>query len=126
MLFGVYYTIDILNEISHIGYFDKEFYVYNVQNLTSVIRSEYSLKKLKSIGAGAYVVEHTSHYTEEIKNLAQQYLTDFLLYHYNSLYLNPALDNDFVIRKKIRSTIEHNYNQNNFNIYPYIVIKLRR
>lgn len=120
----VYYTIDILNEISHIGYFENEFYVYNVQNPTSVIRSDYSIKKLNSINAGAYVVEHTSQYGEEIQDIAKSYLFHFLTYHYDSLYFYPNLDKDREHRKNIRNTIKkyHKVNISTFYTWPIVLL----
>lgn len=120
----VYYTIDIINEVSHIGYFQNQFYVYNVQNPTSVIRSDYSIKKLKSINAGIYVVEHTILYSKDIQDLAKQYLIEFLKYHYDSLYFYPELDNEGVHRKDIRRTIKKYYSGLNFDFYRYAIVIL--
>lgn len=120
----VYYTVDILNNISHIGYFKTPFYVYNVQNPTSVIRSNYSIKKLKSINAGYYVVEHTKQYNEDIQDLAKQYLIEFLTYHYNSLCFYPHLDLNESCRKGIRKTIKEHHSSKNSNIYSNAIIIL--
>lgn len=120
----VYYTIDILNEISYIGYIETPYYVYNVQNPTSVIRSDYSIKKLQSINAGAYVVENTSQYGDDIKNPAKQYLFNFLRYHYNSLFYNHELDEDYSIREEIRNTIKNYFSYKNFEFYSYVILTL--
>ncbi|OZV68529.1 glycosyltransferase [Winogradskyella aurantia] len=120
----VYYTIDLLNEISCLGYFENSFYVYNVQNPTSVIRSPYSIKKLNSINAGNYVVENTTQYNEEVQDLAKQYLFQFLTYHYDSLYLNTELDKDKTHRKNIRKTIKKYHDMNNFHFYAYTILIL--
>ncbi|OBX21896.1 glycosyltransferase involved in cell wall biosynthesis [Gelidibacter algens] len=120
----VYYTVDILNEISHIGYFENQFYVYNVQNPTSVIRSDYSIKKLNSINAGAYVVEHTTQYSNTIQDLAKRYLFEFLTSHYDSLYFNPDLDNDGEHRKKIRETIRKHHKMRIFHFYSFAIVIL--
>lgn len=118
----VFYTIDILNEISQIGYFENQYYVYNVNNPTSVIRSDYSIKKLNSINAGIYVVEHTNEYDEETQKLAKHYLIWFLKYHYDSLYFKPELDKDGAHRKRIRTTIKKYNNELNFNFYRYAIV----
>lgn len=120
----VYYTIDILNEISYIGYLENKLYVYNVQNPTSVIRSDYSIKKLKSINAGIYVVENTSQYGDDIQDPAKQYLFSFLRYHYNSLFHNHELDEDYSIRREIRNTIKKHYSIKNFEFYSYAILIL--
>ncbi len=120
----VYYTIDILNEISQIGYFENQFYVYNVQNPKSVIRSKYSIKKLKSIDAGSYVVDNTNHYDDETQDLAKQYLFEFLIFHYDSLYFNPELDSDFAHRKRIRNDITKYHSFKNFYFYSYAIVIL--
>lgn len=122
----VYYTIDILNEISHIGYLENELYVYNVQNPTSVIRSHYSIKKLKSINAGIYVVENTSQYGNDIQTAAKKYLFWFLTTHYDSLFMNPDLDKNFTERSKIRNTIRKHHSFNNFYFYSYMILILPR
>jgi glycosyltransferase involved in cell wall biosynthesis len=120
----VYYTIDILNEISHIGYFENTFYVYNVQNPVSVIRSDYSIRKLNSIKAGEYVVQNTAHYGVDIQDLAKKYLFVFLTYHYDSLYYNPKLDKDGKHRKNIRNTIKKHHNVKKHNFYSYAIVIL--
>ena len=122
----VYYTIDILNEISHIGYIDNPLYVYNVQNPTSVIRSDYSLKKLKSINAGIYVVENTSQYGNDIQTVAKKYLLWFLTSHYDSLFMNPDLDKNFIERSQIRNTIQKYHSFKNFYFYSFIILILPR
>lgn len=118
----VYYTLDILNDVSEIGYFENQFYVYNVQNPTSVIRSDYSIKKLKSINAGIYVVENTKQYSNEIKDLAKRYLFEFLTYHYDQLYFKSFLDKDHSHRKNIRKTIKKYHNKNITNFYSYAIV----
>lgn len=122
----VYYTIDILNEVSFIGYLENELYVYNVQNPTSVIRSDYSIKKLKSINAGIYVVENTSQYANNIQTVAKKYLFWFLTTHYDSLFMNPDLDKDFTKRSQIRNTIRKYHSFKNFYFYSYIILILPR
>ncbi|WP_051209955.1 glycosyltransferase [Gelidibacter mesophilus] len=120
----VYYTIDILNEISYLGYIEIPLYVYNDQNLTSVIRSNYSIKKLNSINAGSYVVENTLQYNDEIQDLAKQYLLEFLTYHYDGLTRNNELDKAGKHRKNIRKIMKKNYDSSKFNVYPYAIINL--
>ena len=122
----VYYTIDILNEISQIGYLEYEFYIYNVQNPTSIIRSDYSIKKLRSINAGIYVVENTSQYGNDIQKAAKKYLFWFLTTHYDSLYMNPELDKDFIERRQIRNTIRKYHSCNDFYIYSFIILIVPR
>lgn len=117
----VYYTIDTLNDISYLGYFEYAFYVYNVENPTSVIRSPYSIKKLKSINAANYVVENTTQYSNEVQDFAKQYLFQFLSYHYDSLYLNSHLDRNRTHRKEIRNTIRKYHRLKNFNLYAFFI-----
>ena len=120
----VYYTLDIINEIPQLGYIENAYYIYNVQNPKSVIRSNYSLIKLKSIRAASYVVEHTQQYSKEIQDLAKHYLFDFLSYHYDALYLNSYLDKEGKYRRNIRETIKQNYSHKNFHFYGYAIILL--
>ncbi|EDP69713.1 Glycosyltransferase [Flavobacteriales bacterium ALC-1] len=120
----VYYTLDIINEVSQIGYFENQHYVYNVQNPTSVIRSDYSIKKLNSINAGKYVVDNTTQYSNDIQDLAKQYMFEFLTHHYDALYFNQNLDKDGVHRKNIRNTIKKYHSRKNFNFYSYAIVIL--
>lgn len=120
----VYYTIDILNEISQIGFVEYPFYIYNLQNPSSVIRSDYSIKKLQSINAGEYVLKNTNYYGSEIEDSAKRYLFNFLRYHYNSLFYHPHLDKNFLIRKDIRRTMKKYYSFNTFNFYSYVILLL--
>lgn len=117
----VYFTLDIILSLNKFGYLNKPLYVYNVKNLDSVIRSDYNLKKLNSIGAPYYVVEKTKHLNSEIKTLASNYLIKFLTSHYNSLFLNEELDLDFNHRKKIKTSIKKHQNINNFSFYGYAI-----
>ncbi|MDW5289360.1 glycosyltransferase [Formosa sp. PL04] len=120
----VYFTIDILNETENIGFIDYPFYIYNRENMDSVIRSKYSIKKLNSIGAGSYVFENTKQYDSKTQALAKAYLFKFLTPHYNSLYKYNELDSDFVYRSKIRKTIQQNYNIKDVDFYSLLVAVL--
>ncbi|MBP1841700.1 glycosyltransferase [Formosa algae] len=117
----VYFTLDIINETDKIGFIDYPFYIYNRENMDSVIRSKYSIKKLNSIGAGAYVFEHTKQYDEETQTLAKAYLFNFLTPHYNALFKYKDLDSDFKHRHKIRQTIRKNYSLKDFQFYSAMV-----
>ncbi|MGJ5643136.1 glycosyltransferase [Formosa sp. S-31] len=120
----VYYTLDIINESPKIGFIDFPFYIYNRENTDSVIRSNYSIKKLNSINAGAYVLENTKQYDSEIKSLAKIYLFNFLIYHYNSLFMFNELDPHFFQRSKIRQIFKTNLSLRTLNFYRLMVIFL--
>ncbi len=120
----VYYTIDILNDLDEIGFFENQYYVYNVQNPTSVIRSDYSIEKLNSINAGYYVVSQTNQYSDDIQDAAKQYLFEFLTHHYNELHLNEYLDNDLSHRKAIRQTLKKYHSIKNFDFYCFMIVIL--
>jgi len=118
----VYYTVDILNEVNQIGFIENKYYVYNLENPNSVIRSNYSIKKLNSIHAGNYVVNNTKQYNREIRSAAKQYLFEFLTSHYNSLYKNPDLDVNFAHRNKIKATIKKYHSLKDFDFYSFVII----
>ncbi|WP_179019472.1 glycosyltransferase [Winogradskyella forsetii] len=120
----VYYTLDIINDVSKIGYFENQHYVYNVQNPTSVIRSDYSIKKLNSINAGEYVIFNTIQYSNDVQDLAKQFMFEFLTHHYDALYFNTFLDKDGTHRSKIRNTIKKYHSSKNFNFYCFLIITL--
>lgn len=117
----VYFTIDIVNNLTRLGYLSYPFYIYNVENMNSVIRGNYSLKKLNSIGAPLYVVTKTETYNSKIKTLASNYLIKFLTLHYNSLFENHHFDPDFVHRKKIKTEIKKHQKLHNFSFYGYAI-----
>ncbi|WP_159023877.1 glycosyltransferase [Formosa sp. L2A11] len=120
----VYFTLDIINETDKIGFIDYPFYIYNRENMDSVIRSKYSIKKLNSINAGAYVFKNTKQYDRETQTLAKEYLFKFLTPHYNALYEYNALDPDFAHRSKIRKTIQDNYSLKDLQFYSFMVVLL--
>ncbi|OMP30693.1 glycosyltransferase [Mangrovimonas sp. DI 80] len=117
----VYYTIDIINSLTRLGYLSQPFYIYNVENMNSVIRGKYSLTKLNSIGAPLYVIQQTDIYNSKIKTLASNYLVHFLTSHYNSLYLNNKFDPDFRHRKQIKGLINKHQQLHNFSFCGYAI-----
>ncbi|TPV33373.1 glycosyltransferase [Paucihalobacter ruber] len=120
----VYYTIDVLTSVNEIGFIDSPLYIYNVENRNSVIRSEYSLKKLNSINAAYYVLEQTKPYHVRIQNAAKKYLFNFLNSHYNSLFDHHELDPEFYHRKKIKKSLGKNLSFKNFDFYSFMIVIL--
>tara|TARA_R110002051_G_scaffold131762_2_gene205529 strand:+ start:590 stop:1606 length:1017 start_codon:yes stop_codon:yes gene_type:complete len=117
----VFYTIDLLKKVEKIGFIDQPYYVYNTANETSIIRGTYSLQKLNAIDAGLYVVEHTKSYNATIKHHAAQYLIKFLTLHYESLFLHPNLDPDFVHRLKIKNLVNAYLRPENATFYGIMI-----
>ncbi|MCA0132696.1 glycosyltransferase [Winogradskyella alexanderae] len=120
----VYYTMDILNSIDKLGFIDEPLYIYNVENINSVIRSKYSIKKLKSIGAAEYVVLETEGYSKKIQYYAKQYLFQFLTSHYNHLHLNSWLDEDYKHRNSIRLLLRKYHSFHCFNFFVFMIVLL--
>ena len=117
----VYFTLDIICEIDKQGYIGTPHYFYNTNTMDSVIRGKYSVKKLKSIGAGQYVVEKTNIYNARIKKYARAYMIKFLSDHYNSLFQHDYLDKDYKHRKKIRDIISKYQKLRVFSFYGYLI-----
>lgn len=120
----VYYTMDILKSIDKLGFIDEPLYVYNVENVNSVIRSKYSIKKLKSIGAAEYVVLETEGYSKKIQYYAKQYLFQFLTSHYNNLHINSRLDEDYKHRNSIRLLLRKYHSFYCFNFFVFMIVLL--
>lgn len=120
----VYYTMDILNSIDKLGFIDEPLYIYNVENENSVIRSKYSIKKLKSIGAAEYVVLKTEGYSKKIQYYAKQYLFQFLTSHYNNLHINSRLDEKYKHRNSIRLLLRKYHSFYYFNFFVFMIVLL--
>lgn len=120
----VFYTLDVLNKIDQIGYIkNHKFYYYNTSN-ESIIRSKYSLEKIKiGIKATEYIVNNTP----QVPNL-QETVTNYVTYYYTDHFFklsrNTSVDPDKVFRKKLRNTIFKNLNSKNINIRSLLVVML--
>lgn len=104
----VFYTMDVLDLIDNMGLINNKYYVYNVDN-ESIIRSDYSLKKLDAKDAVYYVKKISLKYNERLKELGNIYLIKGLLSHYISLSSHEKIDPDYKFRKQLKSEIKQQY-----------------
>lgn len=104
----VFYTLDVLDQISKMGVISGKYYVYNVDNV-SVIRSAYSLKKLDAKDAVYYVRDISAKYTKQLQALGEIYLIKGLISHYIPLFTHHYLDSNFYYRKQLKLEIKEQY-----------------
>lgn len=119
----VFYTIDVLNRISKIGYLNSKLYHYNTNN-ESIIRSKYSTHKIEiGIKATEYIINNTPN-NPGLKDVVKSYVTFYYTDHYFLLSRNTNLDANFVFRKKLRNAIQSSINLKNLNLRTAMVILL--
>lgn len=116
----VFFTIDILKKINHQGYITKALYIYNVENI-SVIRSPYSQKKLDAIDAVFYVLNETKNFNTKVRITAKKHVIKVLRYHYHELYSHPYLDQDYKMRRLIRTEIVRELTYKSWSAYGIII-----
>lgn len=107
----VFFTVDVIDNISRQGYISNQFYIYNTEN-ESITRSAYSLKKLDAKDAPYHVFECAKKYNFPIQSLANKYLIGTLISHYDRLFFNRHLDKDYYHRKIIKKEISEQLNLN--------------
>ncbi|GAA4898918.1 glycosyltransferase [Flaviramulus aquimarinus] len=119
----VFFTIDILNKISNIGYLNSPLYTYNTDNI-SVIRSKYTTKKIDTgIRATEYIIKNVPVnplLNETVNNYVVYYYTD----HYFLLSRNRGVDAKQYYRKKLKQTIINTVSIKNISFRIIIVIIL--
>ncbi|WP_298555613.1 glycosyltransferase [uncultured Algibacter sp.] len=119
----VFYTIDVLKRVSHMGYLNSPFYHYNTDNM-SVIRSEYTLKKTKTgIRATEYIKNNVPNHPM-INRTVNDYITYYYTDHFFLLSRNKHIDPDCKFRKKIKTEIARVKHSENKSLRASMVIKL--
>ncbi|MBC3758984.1 glycosyltransferase [Hyunsoonleella sp. SJ7] len=116
----VYYTIDVLNRISKLGYIKSPLYLYNTDNL-SVIRSKYTTEKIKAgIRATEYIMKNTPK-IPELNQVINNYVTYYYTDHFFLLSRNTHVDPDLSYRKKIKKEIFRTSSSANKNLRTTMV-----
>ncbi len=119
----VFYTIDMLNRIEHIGYLNKSLYNYNTDN-ESIIRSKYSLEKITiGIKATEYIMNNIPR-QPELQQTVNNYITNYYTDHFFLLSRNSEIDPNKLFRQKLRIAVRDSISLKNYNIRSFMVIFL--
>ena len=119
----VFYTIDMLNRIEHIGYLNKSLYNYNTDN-ESIIRSKYSLEKITiGIKATEYIMNNIPR-QPELQQAVNNYITYYYTDHFFLLSRNSEIDPNKLFRQKLRIAVRDSISLKNYNIRSFMVIFL--
>lgn len=117
------FTSYFFKRINKVGYINKPFYNYFIENSSSIMHGSYREKNVKSIDAIRIFQENIkkSFDSEKIYNAASKYITFFALHHYQELFNNTNFDPDYKYRRFLKRLINENYNPKlNNNIYTKI------
>ena len=114
------YTSELIRKIENLGYLNKPFYNYFVENYTSIMHGPFNIRNVKSIETIKIFEKNiTDNFSsKEIIKAAKNYILFFSVLHYQRLFENKKFDKNQVYRKKLKSNIIKNYDSNsNNNIY---------
>lgn len=117
------FTSYFFKRIDEVGYINKPFYNYFIENSSSIMHGSYSEKNLKSIDAIRIFQDNIKNCfkSEKILEVASKYITFFALHHYQELFNNTNFDPNYKHRKFLKALIKENYNSNlDNNIYTKI------
>lgn len=120
----VFYTIDVMNNVSSVGFLNSPLYIYN--NLgESIIRSKYSKHKIEiGIRATEYI-ENNIPNDERLKRAFDNYRVSYYTDHYFLLSRNTKVDPNGIYRKKLKQNIKSSLKRaTNKNLRTSMVINL--
>ena len=106
----ILFNSQVYQKIDRLGFIPLALYYYS-QEGESIIRSNYSHKKLDGFWVVAEAMENLNKLTKTVLSkdiLRENYLTHTLLFHFHSLLENPEIDPDRENVKKIRNLILQN------------------
>jgi glycosyltransferase involved in cell wall biosynthesis len=119
----VFFTIDVLNRISSIGYLNSPLYIYNRES-AGIIRSKYSaMKRDVAIRATEYIIANVpknSMFKKVVNNYIVYYYTD----HFFLISRNKSFDNERKYRIKLKKEILKAANFYNIKFRSLLVILL--
>lgn len=105
------FTSELLCKIQKIGYINKPFYNYFIENTSSIMHGPFNVKNVKSIDV-IYTFEKNiknCFKSEPIIKASKNYILLFSINHYIKLFQFKELDKDFIYRKKLKSLIKSKY-----------------
>ncbi|GAL90631.1 glycosyltransferase [Jejuia pallidilutea] len=111
------FTTFFFKRIDKVGYINKPFYNYFIENSSSIMHGAYKEKNVKSIDAIRIFQENIKNCfdSEKINKAASNYITFFALHHYQELFNNTNFDPDYKHRKFLKRLINRNYDSNSAN-----------
>lgn len=119
----VFFTVDVLNRIDRIGYLNSSLYNYNTDS-ESIIRSNYSIEKIKiGIRATEYIINNSPN-DEELMQVVNDYVNFYYTDHYFLLSRNTNIDPKKLFRKKLRTSIKKSLNFRNYRLRSIMVVVL--
>ena len=117
----VFFTIDLVNRISKIGYINTPFYLYNIDNI-SIIRSKYTTKKIDTgIRATEYIINNLPK-NKIINKALNNYVVYYYTGHYFQLTKNKHVDPLRLYRKKLKKGIFKALNFKNVTLRSLIIV----
>jgi glycosyltransferase involved in cell wall biosynthesis len=119
----VFFTIDVINAVSSIGFINSDLYHYNRESI-GIIRSEYSaMKRDIAIRATEYIKSNIPKH-KNLKTVMDKYIVNYYSDHYLLLSRNTEFDKNRTHRKKLRNDILKSANFSNLKLRSWMVILL--
>ncbi len=114
------FTSYLFRKFNKIGYINKPFYNYFIENDSSTMHGTFNAKNVKSIDVIFSFEQNinTNSKNEQIIKASKNYILFFSINHYIKLFQFKELDEGFIYRKKLKSLIKLNYvsSENNSTI----------
>lgn len=119
----VFFTIDVINKVSKIGFLNSPLYKYNRESI-GIIRSNYSfMKRDIAIRATEYIKENIIN-NKRLNKVMDSYIVGYYTDHYFLLSRNTEFDENKIYRKKLRKDIIKSLNLSNISLRPLMVVLL--
>lgn len=119
----VFFTVDVLNKVSSIGFLNSKLYIYNRESM-GIIRSKYSaMKRDVAVRATEYLQENLPK-SDRIKKVMNDYVVGYYTDHYFLISRNVTFDKDRSHRKKLKKEILKSANFSNIKLRSFLVILL--
>ncbi|MDO5980482.1 glycosyltransferase [Flavivirga spongiicola] len=117
----VFFTIDVINKVSSIGYLNSPFYIYNRESI-GIIRSKYSeMKRDIAIRATEYMKANIPK-SEKLKKVMDNYIVGYYTDHYFLLSRNVVFDKERKFRKKLKRDIRKSSNFSEIRLRTFLVL----
>lgn len=119
----VFFTIDVINKVSSIGFLNSALYQYNRESI-GIIRSKYSaMKRDTAVRATEYIKANIKK-DNKLSKVMDNYIVSYYSDHYLLLSRNITFDQDRSHRKKLKKEIYKSANFSNLSLRSLMVILL--
>lgn len=119
----VFFTIDVINNVSSIGFLNSKLYIYNRESM-GIIRSKYSaMKRDIAVRATEYLQKNLPK-SDSLKKVMDDYIVGYYTDHYFLISRNVIFDKDRSHRKKLKKEILKSANFSNIKLRSFLVILL--